>query len=143
MFMGEYSHTIDAKGRMSVPSKMREALGEKYVVSKGLDGCLYIFSETEWEKFAEKLSTLPWTLKDSRTFKRYFFSGATECEADKQGRISLPNVLRDHAGLQKEVVVIGVDDRAEIWSRDNWEAYNNGTIQMDEISEKMAELGIL
>lgn len=141
MFMGEYNHTIDAKGRVIVPSKFRETLGEEFVVTKGLDGCLFVYDNNEWAAFEEKLKSLPITNKDARAFVRFFLSGAASVEADKQGRILLPGSLRDFAELQKDVVLIGVGSRIEIWSRERWEGA--ATFEdMDEIAEHMADLGL-
>lgn len=143
MFIGEYSHMIDTKGRMSVPSKFREDLGKQFFITKGLDNCLFLFPETEWRLFEEKLKTLPLTNRSARAFVRLFFAGAMECSLDKQGRINIPQNLRDHGGIVKEVMVIGVGTRVEIWSGDNWNEYNNSeTISYDDIAEQMAELGI-
>ena len=114
MFMGEYNHTIDTKGRLIVPAKFRESLGEEFVVTKGLDGCLFVYDEAEWSAFEEKLKTLPITNKDARNFVRFFLAGATTVEVDKQGRILLPSVLRTFAGLDKDVVLIRVANRVEI-----------------------------
>ena len=108
MFMGEYNHTIDAKGRLIVPSKFREQLGDEFVVTKGLDGCLFVYDNTEWKKFEEKLQALPLTNQNARKFSRFFLAGASACEVDRQGRILLPSVLRDFAGLEKEVVLVGI-----------------------------------
>lgn len=120
MFMGEYNHTIDAKGRMIVPSKFREQLGNEFVVTKGLDGCLFVYPNEEWHNIEEKFRTVPLTTKDARKFSRFFFAGAATCELDKQGRILIPPVLREFADLQKDVVSVGVLNRIEIWSKDNW-----------------------
>lgn len=141
MFMGEYNHTIDAKGRLIIPSKFREALGDVFVVTKGLDGCLFVYDNAEWNVFEEKLKSLPLTNKDARQFVRFFLAGAAEAEVDKQGRILIPNVLREFAQLNKDVVLIGVASRIEIWSKERFEgmaAYED----MDEIAEHMAELGL-
>ena len=141
MFMGEYNHTIDAKGRLIIPSKFRELLGEEFVLTKGLDGCLSIYPMDEWEAFEMKLRALPLTNKDARAFSRFFVAGATTCELDKQGRILLPAVLREFADITKDAVLVGVGSRVEIWSKDRWE----GTVtyqDMDEISKHMIELGI-
>lgn len=116
MFMGEYNHIIDAKGRLIVPAKFREILGDNFVVTKGLDGCLFVYSDKEWQAFEEKLKTLPLTNKNARQFTRFFLAGAAQVEVDKQGRILLPQVLREFAGLEKEVVLVGVASRIEIWS---------------------------
>lgn len=141
MFMGEYNHTIDTKGRVIVPSKFRETLGEEFVVTKGLDGCLFVYDNNEWSAFEEKLKSLPITNKDARAFVRFFLSGAASVEVDKQGRILLPGSLRDFAELQKDVVLIGVGSRIEIWSRERWEGA--ATFEdMDEIAEHMADLGL-
>lgn len=143
MFIGEYQHNIDAKGRMIIPSKFREELGISFVVTKGLDNCLFVYSKSEWSNLEAKLKNLPFTNKDARTFVRFFFSGATECEIDKQGRILIPANLRAYASLEKDVVVIGVSTRVEIWSKDKWEEYNsNDNISPDKIAEKMEFLGI-
>ena len=141
MFMGEYNHTIDAKGRLIIPSKFRETLGDEFVVTKGLDGCLFVYDNKEWSAFEEKLKSLPLTNKDARQFVRFFLAGATLAEVDKQGRILVPANLRDFAGLEKEVVLVGVASRVEIWSKSRWEdtaSYDD----VEEIAEHMAELGI-
>lgn len=141
MFMGEYNHTVDAKGRLIIPSKFRESLGETFVVTKGLDGCLFVYDNKEWTLFEEKLKSLPLTNKDARKFVRFFLAGAAEVEVDKQGRILLPANLREYAGMEKDVVLIGVASRVEIWSRERYEgtaAYED----MDEIAEHMSELGL-
>ena len=141
MFMGEYNHTVDAKGRLIVPSKFREQLGEEFVVTKGLDGCLFVYENTEWKALEEKLHALPLTNANARKFSRFFLAGATTCEVDKQGRILLPAVLREFADITKDAVLVGVGNRVEIWSKDRWE----GTItyqDMEEISRHMIELGI-
>ncbi len=143
MFFGEYLHTIDNKGRINIPSKFRENLGNKFYITKGLDNCLFVFPESEWKIFENKLKGLPLTNRNARAFVRLFFSGATECTLDKQGRVTLAANLRDYAELQKEVAILGVSTRIEIWSRENWDNYNNtANISYDEIAEKMTELGI-
>ncbi len=141
MFMGEYNHTIDTKGRLIVPSKFREALGDEFVVTKGLDGCLFVYDNTEWAAFEEKLKGLPLTNKDARAFVRFFLAGAATVEVDKQGRILLPSVLREFAQITKDAVLVGVASRIEIWSREKWEAAANYE-DMDEIAEHMADLGL-
>ena len=141
MFMGEYNHTVDAKGRLSVPSKFREQLGEEFVVTKGLDGCLFVYENTEWKALEEKLHALPLTNANARKFSRFFLAGATTCEVDKQGRILLPAVLREFAKIDKDAVLVGVGSRIEIWSRDVWNASNTYD-DMDEIAENMEGLGI-
>lgn len=142
MFMGEYNHTIDAKGRLIIPSKFRESLGDDFVVTKGLDGCLFVYPNSEWSAFEEKLRTLPLTNKDARKFSRFFLAGAATCEVDKQGRILVPAVLRDFAELEKEVVLVGVLSRIEIWSKSKWEDANDAYDNMDDIAEHMEELGL-
>ena len=141
MFMGEYNHTIDAKGRLIVPSKFREALGDEFVVTKGMDGCLFVFDNSEWQAFVKKLRDLPMIDKEARQFTRFFLAGAASLEVDKQGRILLPQILREFADLQKEVVLVGVLSRIEIWSRQRWQDANTYD-DMDEIAEHMAELGL-
>ena len=142
MFMGEYSHTIDTKGRLIIPSKFREELGEAFVVTKGLDGCLFVFSDEEWKAFEIKLKSLPLTNKNARQFARFFVAGATPCELDKQGRILLPATLREFAGLEKDVVLTGMLNRIEIWSKEKWNENNSlDDVAMDEIAEQMTDLG--
>lgn len=142
MFMGEYSHTIDTKGRLLIPSKFREELGETFVVTKGLDGCLFVFSDEEWKAFEIKLKSLPLTNKNARQFARFFVAGATPCELDKQGRILLPATLREFAGLEKDVVLTGMLNRIEIWSKEKWNENNSlDDVAMDEIAEQMTDLG--
>lgn len=143
MFIGEYQHTLDTKGRIMIPSKFREDLGDNFVVTKGLDSCLFIYSMEEWNIIKDKLKTLPLTNKDARAFVRFFFSGASEAGLDKQGRVLLPSNLRDHAKFIKDAVVIGVATRIEIWSKEQWEDYtDDDNLSYDSIAEKMAELGI-
>ena len=142
MFMGEYSHTIDTKGRLIIPSKFREELGETFVVTKGLDGCLFVFSDEEWKAFEIKLKSLPLTNKNASQFARFFVAGATPCELDKQGRILLPATLREFAGLEKDVVLTGMLNRIEIWSKEKWNENNSlDDVAMDEIAEQMTDLG--
>ncbi len=141
MFMGEYSHTVDTKGRLIVPSKFREQLGEEFVVTKGLDGCLFAYENSEWKALEEKLRLLPLTNANARKFSRFFLAGATSCEVDKQGRILLPAVLRSFAKIDKEAVLVGVGSRIEIWSKENWLAANSYD-DMEEIAENMEGLGI-
>ena len=143
MFMGEYSHTIDTKGRLIIPSKFREELGETFVVTKGLDGCLFVFSDEEWKAFEIKLKSLPLTNKNARQFARFFVAGATPCELDKQGRILLPATLREFAGLEKDVVLTGMLNRIEIWSKEKWNENNSlDDVAMDEIAAQMTDLGL-
>lgn len=141
--MGEYHHTIDIKGRMIVPSKFREGLGEMFVLTRGLDQCLFGYPMSEWKLIEEKLKTLPLTKKDARAFTRFFFSGATECELDKQGRINIATPLLQYAKLEKECVVIGVSNRIELWSKSIWENYvAEQEDSFDEIAENMIDFDI-
>lgn len=143
MFYGEYQHSIDPKGRVIVPSKFRDGLGEKFIVTKGLDNCLFAYSSEEWSNLEAKLRTLPFTDKDVRSFIRFFFAGAAECEVDKQGRILIPQNLREYAGLGKDIYVIGVSTRVEVWDKDKWEKYSSDeNVSADKLAEKMAMLGI-
>ena len=143
MLIGEYEHSLDAKGRLIMPAKIREDIGEKFIVTKGLDGCLFGFSQNEWNNFEEKLKTLPLTNKNARDFVRFFLSGATECEIDKQGRFLIASNLREYSSLEKEAVIIGVGTRIEIWNKDKWKTYNSEeNISADEIAENMTMLGI-
>ena len=142
MFMGEYNHTIDAKGRLIIPAKFRELLGEEFVLTKGLDGCLSIYPMDEWKAFEEKLRALPLTNKNARTFSRFFVAGATMCELDKQGRILVPQTLREFAGLEKDVVLTGNLNRIEVWSREKC-SENCNYDDMDGIAESMQDMGII
>ena len=143
VLIGEYEHSLDAKGRLIMPAKLREDIGEKFIVTKGLDGCLFGFSQTEWNNFEDKLKTLPLTNKNARDFVRFFLSGATECEIDKQGRFLIASNLRDYADMEKEVAIIGVGTRIEIWNKEKWKEYNSEeNISADEIAENMTMLGI-
>ena len=142
LFIGEYRHSLDVKGRIIVPAKFRDGLGDKFVLTKGLDGCLFAYSKEEWANFEEKIKSLPLTNKDARAFVR-FFAGAVECEIDKQGRTLIPPMLREYAGLNKDLVIIGVSNRVEIWSQDKWDSYSEAEdLEADELAEKMAMLGI-
>ncbi len=143
MLIGEYEHSLDAKGRLIMPAKLREDIGEKFIITKGLDGCLFGFSQNEWTNFEEKLKTLPLTNKNARDFVRFFLSGATECEIDKQGRFLIAGNLRQYAEMEKEVAIIGVGTRIEIWNKDKWKQYNSDeNISADAIAENMTMLGI-
>ena len=139
--MGEYSHSLDTKGRLIIPAKLRQDIGNKFILTKGLDGCLFAFSQEEWLNFEEKLKSLPLSDKNARNFVRFFLSGATECEIDKQGRFLIPNNLRTAANLDKDAVIIGVGTRLEIWNKETWEKCDE-EISADEIAENMANLGI-
>ncbi len=142
MFIGEYQHALDPKNRIIVPAKLRDGLGNKFVITKGLDGCLYAYPLEEWEILENKLKTLPLTNKDARAFVRFFFSGACEIELDKQGRGLIPQNLKEYAGIEKDIVSIGVLSRVEIWSKEKWNNYNESAIDFDSIAEKMNDLGI-
>ena len=142
MFIGEYQHALDSKNRIVVPSKLRNGLGNKFVITKGLDGCLYAYPLQEWKILEEKLKTLPLTNKDARAFVRFFFSGACEIEVDKQFRGLIPQNLKEYAGIEKEIVSIGVLSRVEIWSKEKWDNYNENDIDFNLIAEKMNDLGI-
>lgn len=143
MFMGEYQHNIDTKGRLIVPAKFRDSLGESFVITRGLDQCLFGYPLDEWRQLEEKLKTLPMTKKDARAFTRFFFSGAIECEIDKQGRINLPTTLIGYAKLEKECVVLGVSSRIEIWNKGIWEEYfTESEESFAEIAENMIDFDI-
>lgn len=138
MFMGEYHHSIDNKGRIIVPSKFRDELGDMFIITRGLDQCLFGYPLSEWQLIEEKLKGLPLTKKDARAFTRFFFSGATESELDKQGRINIPTPLLQYAKLEKECVVLGVSNRIEIWSKGIWEDYfSQSEDSFAEIAENM------
>ncbi|GEA17089.1 MAG: transcriptional regulator MraZ [Moorella sp. (in: firmicutes)] len=143
MFMGEFQHTIDDKGRLIIPARFREELGEKFVITKGLDNCLFVYPMSGWAEMEQKLRSLPFTRSDARAFVRFFFSGATECELDRQGRILLPGNLREYAHLEREVVIVGVATRVEIWSRSLWEQYCQETAaQYETLAEKIVDFDI-
>lgn len=140
MLIGEYRHNIDDKGRITIPSKFREEIGMKFVVTRGLDECLFVYSMDNWNKIVSKLQTLPFTKKDARTFMRFFLSGATVCEFDKQGRINLTNSLILYAGIQKECTIIGVNDRLEIWASEKLDAImEENTLNFSAIAENLFE----
>ncbi|RCW51373.1 division/cell wall cluster transcriptional repressor MraZ [Halanaerobium sp. DL-01] len=143
MFMGEYTHSMDTKGRLIIPSKLREDLTEKFVITRGLDNCLFLYPLPEWNTLEEKLISLPMTSKNARNFVRFFFSGASECELDKQGRISLPSNLRDYADFEHEIVIIGLANRIELWAKEKWDSYMNEVENSyEDIADAMEELGI-
>lgn len=143
MLIGEYEHSLDDKGRVIMPVKLRSDIGERFIITKGLDGCLFVFSQLEWSNFERKLKELPLTNKNARDFVRFFLSGAIECELDKQGRFLIANNLREYANITKEVVIIGVGTRLEIWNKEKWKNYNSDeNISPDDIAENMTMLGI-
>lgn len=140
MFMGEFQHSIDEKGRIIIPAKFRELLGTSFVVTRGLDHCLFVYPMEEWSLLEQKLKSLPLMKADARAFSRFFFSGATEVEWDKQGRVNLPSNLRQYAKLEKECVIIGVSNRVEIWSKETWsEYYDTSEQSFNEIAEKLVD----
>ena len=138
MLMGEYHHNIDDKGRLVIPTKFREEIGDTFVIARGIEKCIYAYSNAEWEKLVAKLNTLPFTKKDARTFTRSFFSGAAVCEFDKSGRINITSPLVSYAGLTKECVIIGVNDRLEIWSEDAFNEFlNTNSEKLEDIAENL------
>ncbi|MBW7456696.1 division/cell wall cluster transcriptional repressor MraZ [Paenibacillus sepulcri] len=140
MFMGEFQHSIDDKGRIIIPVKFREGLGEQFIITRGLDNCLFVYPMSEWGVLEQKLKSLPLMKSDARAFSRFFFSGATECELDKQGRVNVPNTLCEYAKFNKECVVIGVSNRVEIWSKSIWEGYfQQSEESFNEIAEKLVD----
>lgn len=141
MFMGEYNHNIDPKGRVILPAKFREILGNCFYITKGNDGCLFVYTAEGWEKLREKLSGLPLTNPGARRIVRYYTSGAMECVPDNNGRITIPQSLREFAGLEKEIVSIGCNDRAEIWNKTRWEEYNSQPVD-ESLFADMAEFGL-
>lgn len=143
MLLGEYQHSIDEKGRLAIPAKFRKILASGVVVTKGLDGCLYLYPLSEWEKLAEKLSKLPINQADSRAFSRMVLAGASHAEIDSQGRALIPDYLRKYAGISSRAVIVGLYNRAEIWEEGRWQQYRTGIEQKtDEIAERLGELGI-
>ncbi len=142
MFMGEYQHNLDEKGRVTVPARFREGLGAEFVMTKGLDNCLFIYPTDEWEVLTEKLRQLPFTRSDARAFVRLFFSGAAHAVFDSQGRTIIPANLRTYADLDKEAVIIGVGSRIEIWDRREWERFQDATEESyEELAEELTDLG--
>lgn len=143
MLMGEFQHNIDAKGRIIIPAKLRENLGAKFVITRGLDGCVFGYPLENWEKIQEKLKQLPLAKKEARAFTRFFYSAAAEAEIDKQGRINIPSTLVDYANLEKECLVLGVSDRIEIWSKTKWESVSSEIEEsFEEIAEDMLDFGL-
>lgn len=143
MLMGEFQHNIDAKGRIIIPAKLREDLGAKFVITRGLDGCVFGYPLDNWEKIQEKLKQLPLAKKEARAFTRFFYSAAAEVEIDKQGRINVPSTLVDYANLEKECLVLGVSDRIEIWSKTRWESVSSEIEEsFEEIAEDMLDFGL-
>ncbi|WP_281164885.1 division/cell wall cluster transcriptional repressor MraZ [Liquorilactobacillus sicerae] len=143
MLMGEYHHTLDTKGRMIIPAKFREQLSDQFVLTRGMDGCLFGYPNDQWQLLEKKMQQLPLTKRDARAFVRFFYSAATECEFDRQGRIIIPKALRDHAELEKKCVVVGVSNRFEIWSEDRWNDFSQKAEEnFDSIAENMIDFGL-
>ncbi|MBI2552725.1 division/cell wall cluster transcriptional repressor MraZ [Candidatus Uhrbacteria bacterium] len=143
MLIGEYQHKMDAKRRLPMPARLRSELGPKVVVTRGLEGCLFVYPLRAWEEFAAKLNALPLTSESSRNFKRFMFSGASEVELDNLGRILVPDYLKDHAALQKDAVVLGAGERLEIWDKEKWRAHQTRTAdEMEAHAEALNEFGI-
>lgn len=141
MYKGKYNHTIDAKGRLIIPSKFRDALGDEFVITMGMDGCLFAFDEQGWQTFEESLNAMPRNKKEIRNLARFFLAGAADVEVDKQGRVLIPAELRDFAGLEKDVTLIGVADRIEIWSKERWEA-ESSELGVEDTLEKLSDWGV-
>ena len=142
MFMGEYKHSIDAKGRIILPADFREELTDNFVITKGLDNCLFLYTAEEWDKLSTKLRQLPLAKAEARAFVRFFFAGARQAECDRQGRFLVPANLRAHAKLQKDVVLIGISNRIEVWSKAEWDRYNEEiTPSVSSIAETLVDLG--
>ncbi len=138
MYIGEYHHTIDEKGRIIIPAKFRDELGSEFIVTRGIENCLFVYSMNNWNTICEKLNSLPFTRKDARTFNRFFMSGATNVELDKQGRINISSPLINYANLKKDCVVIGTGDRLEIWSKEDWDSFfNSNKDSMSDIAENL------
>lgn len=143
MFLGEYQHSLDIKARFIVPARFREELGGRFVATKGLDNCVFIYPLDEWKNIEEKIRSLPFTRADVRSFARFFFSGAAELEPDKQGRVVLPQNLREYAQIDKDLVIIGVGPRIEIWSSPIWAAYNQtAASSYESYAESLVDLGL-
>lgn len=134
MLMGEFHHNIDEKNRLVIPSKFRSELGEKFVITRGLDKCLFIYSYSEWNKIVDKLKTLPFTQRDARNFTRFFLSSAADCEFDRSGRVCITSPLIDYAGINHECVIIGANDRLEVWAKEAWDKF------MDDNMDNFADI---
>lgn len=141
MFCGEYEHSLDTKGRMIIPAKLRDSLGETFMITKGLDGCLFVYSMDQWKEMEQKLEALPLSRPDTRAFVRYFFSGATETEPDKQGRVMIPQNLREHAGLTRDILILGAGGRLEVWDKDRYAEYLANSQAPEDLAAAMGEIG--
>lgn len=138
MFIGEYHHTIDDKGRIIIPAKFREELGDSFIITRGIENCLFVYSLDNFKKITDKLMSLPFTKKDARNFSRFFMSGATNVELDKQGRANVATPLVNYAHLKKDCVIIGTGDRLEIWSQEDWDSFfNSNQDNMSDIAENL------
>ena len=138
MFMGEYHHNIDDKNRLIIPSKYREELGEEFIITRGIENCLFIYSKEDWQKIVTKLESLPFTKKDARNFIRFFLSGATVVEFDKQGRANISQTLVQYANIEKECVIVGAGNRLEIWSKQDWDSFfESSKDNMSDIAENL------
>ena len=143
MFMGEFHHSIDDKSRLIIPSKFRNMLGNGFIITRGIERCLYIYPKDKFDKIVEKLNSLPFTKKDAREFIRFFLSGATTVEFDKQGRIVIPGTLKEYANISKNCTILGTGDRAEIWDEDTWNnVYNSTYDNMSDIAESLFDTNI-
>ena len=143
MFIGEYQHNLDSKGRIAIPVKFRREIGAGAIITRGLDHCLFVFGAKEWEALAQKLNAMPFAKSDARAFTRLFLAGAMDAEIDKQGRVLVPDYLRNYAGLKKQAIIAGVYSRIEIWDTESWKGYKSKIeSSSDEIAEKLGELGI-
>jgi len=144
MLIGEYRHTLDEKRRIALPAKFRRSLGKKIIITRGLDSCLFVFSQTEWRSKVEKLNQLSMGQADSRAFARYFFAGATELDVDQLGRVLVPSELATHAKLGNKAVMIGVNDRCEVWSEEAWDTYRTSVEkEADRVAEALGQIGVL
>lgn len=138
MFMGEFHHSIDEKGRLIIPAKFREDLGDEFIITRGIEHCLYVYSKENWLAITQKLETLPFTKKDAREFSRFFLSGATAAEFDKQGRVNIASPQLSYANITKECIIVGVGSRLEIWSSENWNNFMNSAFDsMSDIAENL------
>jgi MraZ protein len=144
MLVGEFTHTLDDKKRLSLPAKFRSSLGKSIVITRGLDGCLFVYSTSEWKSFTEKLKELSMGSSDSRAFTRYMLSGAVETDVDASGRILIPDYLKDFAGFSDKIIVAGVGNRAELWAESTWKQYSELVVgKADVLAEKLGDLGMV